>query len=72
MISLSYIREGFAGPLTQTCDDSRELCQEQAQGRIEAQRFSVLRRAPKVFAQVKSNGTEFLDNNPSNKEAKKT
>jgi hypothetical protein len=80
MISLSYIREGFAGPSTQTCDDSRELCQEQAQGRIEAQRFyasrnghsfSVLRRAPKVFTQAKSNGTEFPDNNHSNREAKR-
>jgi hypothetical protein len=77
---LAFLREGFAGPSTQTCDDSRELCQEQAQGRIEAQRFyasrnghsfSVLRRTPKVFAHAKSNDTEFPDNNHSNREAKR-
>jgi hypothetical protein len=77
---LAFSSEGFAGPLTQTCDDSRELCQEQAQGRIKAQRFyasrnghsfSVPRRAPKVFAQAKSNDTEFPDNNHSNRKAKR-
>lgn len=77
---LAFSSAGFAGPLTQTCGDSSELCQKQAQGRIKAQglyatqnghSFSVLRRTPKVFAHARSNDTEFPDDNHSNREAKR-